>query len=251
MQAMSRLAAKNPGGLQDRGSHMRRLAVLISRAIHFLTTLTGNVGWALVITALLGRLLLHPLKSWTIRSLLIMEELNPQTQDLRERLAHDPPRLRRELSDLFKKSGIRAAWAPMVAALLELLLLFGLSGALWRGDHLSGWTFLGIPLDRAPCPGSLVPKPDCLLQVIRNPFLTMLVILVGATTFGGTASAPSDSHYAWWGSLLAVLFTWLSFGIPVGVSLFWIVWHALGVLEYTAAAKRRPSHVPSASTDSS
>jgi len=213
---------------------MRFLADLISRAFDFFFTLTGSAGWTFIIITLLARFLLSPLTRWSSRSMLKMRELAPQAEALRRRSKEDPTRLRRELADLSKRSGI-SPWTPMVAGLLQFLLFIALSRALWSPGHFRGQTFLGIPLDQAPCPGTLLPDLDCVLQLIQNPFLTLLPVLVTVTAHAAARSVPIDSRHNWWTALLAIVWGLLGLSLPAWISVFWIVWEGVQTIEYGAA----------------
>lgn len=221
---------------------IRALADMLAGALIALTSLTGNIGWAVVILTALIRLALHPLTRWGLKTLRRMQAAAPQVEALRGKYSQDPRRAREEIASLYRRNGINA-WTPTLPTVLQIPLLLALFQVLTRRDLFAGQTFLGIPLDAAPCSGSLTLDLSCFLQLIRNPFLALLPVAVVATTYVLQRLSVADTKQSRHFPFITLLAGVLSLYAPAVISLYWIASTAIQILEHNALL-RSPGFFP-------
>ncbi len=91
----------------------------------FFYQLTNSYGWALILFALVVRLVLVPLTAKSKKSSMKMSRLQPQVQYLQQKYANDQQKLSQEMQALYKAEGVSMG-GGCLWSLLPLLLLFPL-----------------------------------------------------------------------------------------------------------------------------
>ena len=87
--------------------------------------LTSSYGWALILFALVVRLILIPMTAKSKKSSMKMSRLQPQVQYLQKKYANDQQKLSQEMQALYKAEGVSMG-GGCLWSLLPLLLLFPL-----------------------------------------------------------------------------------------------------------------------------
>ena len=91
----------------------------------WLYQLTNSYGWALIIFALVVRLVLTPFTAKSKKSTMKMSRLQPQIQFLQKKYANDQQKLGQAMQELYKAEGVSMG-SGCLWSLLPLLLLFPL-----------------------------------------------------------------------------------------------------------------------------
>ncbi|MGN0989258.1 MAG: YidC/Oxa1 family membrane protein insertase [Eubacteriales bacterium] len=95
--------------------------------------LVGNYGWAIIIFAIIAKVLLFPLSIKTEKSRLQQQKLQPKLEELKRRYKNDPrnPKYNEQLQELYHKEGVSQS-AGCLPTLIQFPIIFGLWNAIRR-----------------------------------------------------------------------------------------------------------------------
>jgi YidC/Oxa1 family membrane protein insertase len=194
--------------------------------------LIGNYGIAIIIFAILVKLILYPLTKKSFESMAAMRELQPEMKAIQEKYKENPQKLQKETMKLYKKTGIN----PM-GACLPNLLQFPVLITLWRffqnSIEIRQKTFLWATDLSAPdyilsLPFDIPFLGDQVAGFVLLMTATMVVQtqLTGSAT--GTPSAGGPNMKAFQYILpLVLLFVFNNFA--AGLSLYYLIYNALSI----------------------
>ncbi len=202
--------------------------------LHFLYTLTGNYGVAILILTLLIRAVLYPLANKSYRAMSKMKQLQPEMMKIRERFGDDKARMNQELMALYKREKVN----PMSGCLpiiVQIPIFFSLYKVLFVSIEMRHAPFFGWIKDlSAPDPTSifnlfgLVPwDPPAFLQIGALP------ILMGVTMWlqQKLNPQPADPIQARVMMMLPIMFTFLFASFPAGLVLYWTWTNILSIAQ--------------------
>ena len=144
----------------------------------------GQMGVALVLLALVLRLLLWPLQTAQFKSMMAMQKVAPQIKKLQERFKGDPKRLQEEQMALYKTNKVNPL-AGCLPLLLQMPILFSVyyvvlqhkdlyahTNFLWIGSSLAAQfpKFMGVSLAQ---PDLILIAIYMISQYISMRFTTM------------------------------------------------------------------------------
>ena len=93
--------------------------------LDWLYQFTSNYGWALVLFAVLVKVILFPVTAKSKKSTMKMSRLSPRLQALQKKYANDPQKQNEAIRDLYKEEGVSMG-GGCLWALVPLLILFPL-----------------------------------------------------------------------------------------------------------------------------
>lgn len=139
---------------------------------------------ALILVALLVKLVTYPLNATQMRSMRAMQELQPQLKELQEKYKGNREEMAAKQMELYKEHGV-SPFGGCLPLLIQLPILFGLFRAIQiLGDDgtMAGERFFWVP-DLSLCePSPLCPdSPDGM--VLGFMAIPILVITMAATQF--------------------------------------------------------------------
>lgn len=214
---------------------LRPVQDLIASALGALTALTGNVGLAVILLTVIVRAIFHPLSRYGFKAIKKMQSLAPQMEVLRRKYREDPQRANQEIMGLYRTAGVNP-----LGGCLPTLVQFPVLIALWRVltqvERFQGQAFLGVPLDIRPG----------FSEIAAAPYLVVFPLLIAATSYLQQRMSITDPQQAKFFIFMPVLFAWLSFSFPVGLSLYWIASTVVGIVEYYIVLGRPGRPVPPA-----
>lgn len=139
---------------------------------------------ALILVALLVKLVTYPLNATQMRSMRAMQELQPQLKELQEKYKGKREELAAKQMELYKEHGV-SPFGGCLPLIIQLPILFGLFRAIQQlGDNgsMAGERFFWVP-DLAQCE----PSPLCADgpegMVLGFMAIPILVITMAATQF--------------------------------------------------------------------
>lgn len=196
------------------------LSILLS-----LHKLVRNYGAAIILMTILINIILYPLTIKRIKSTREMQALQPKIARLKERYRDDPQRMNKELMKLYKEHGINpmgGCW-PMLLQIPIFLALFNMlrEAIELRGAHFILWIKdLSEPDTLGMIPGIGIP-------------IRVLPILMGISMFyqqriSMISADPQQSRYM---KYLPLIFTFIFFGFPSGLVLYWLTSNLLTILQ--------------------
>ncbi len=206
----------------------------IFKILHFLYTLTGNYGIAILVLTLLIRGMMFPLANKSYRAMSKMKQLQPQMMKIRERFGDDKARMNQELMALYKREKVN----PMSGCLpivVQIPIFFSLYKVLFVSIEMRHAPFFGWIRDlSAPDPTTvfnlfgLIPwDPPSMLHIGALP------LLMGITMFlqQKLNPQPADPTQAKVMMLLPVMFTFLFARFPAGLVLYWTWTNILSIAQ--------------------
>jgi YidC/Oxa1 family membrane protein insertase len=208
----------------------------VFKAIHWLIP---NYGIAIIVFAVLMKILLHPLILPQLRSAQRMQLLAPELQKIREKYKDDLQAQQRELFRLYQEYGINpmSGCLPM---LLQLPILYAL------------WAVLNYSIELRQTPFVLwitdLSVPDRLVQLpFRLPlfgfdYISGLALLMGIALFVQQRLSLTDPRQRWMVYVFPVLLTLLFSAFPAGLNLYYFTFNLLSIAHqlYLTRFRKKP-----------
>jgi len=199
--------------------------------LHWLNSVIGNMGWAIIALTLIIKLVLLPLAYKSYVSMAKMKELQPQMEKIKERAGDDRQQLQKEMMALYKKEKVNPA-SGCLPILLQIPIFFSLYKVIFVTLELRHAPWFGWLRDlSAPDPSSLfnlfgllpwsAPEPGTILALI---FIGILPILLGISMWlqQKLNPAPTDPTqkmiFAW----MPWVFMFMLGSFASGLVVYWI-----------------------------
>jgi YidC/Oxa1 family membrane protein insertase len=191
------------------------IGIVIFGLMKKLYAVTGNWGWAIVLTTLIIKLLFYKLNSISFRSMAAMRNLQPKLQQIRERCGEDKQKLAQATMELYKREKVNplGGCLPMLVQIPVFLALY--------------WVLAGsVELRQAPF----------ILWIhdlsAKDPYY-VLPLLMGLTIFIQQWLSPKapDPMQQKVMMMMPVIFTALFLSFPAGLVLYWVVNNTLSILQ--------------------
>jgi YidC/Oxa1 family membrane protein insertase len=188
---------------------------------------THNYGIDIIILTILIKILFYPLSVKSFKSMKEMQKLQPQVMKLKEKYKNDKQKLNQEMMGLYKTRGVNpmGGCLPMVIQIPVFFALYkALSGAIeLRHAHFIWWiNDLSAPEDLfsfvIPGMGYTVP--------IRILPLIMGITQVIQQKMTPTSADPLQEKMM---LFMPIFFTFLFWGFPAGLVLYWLVNNVISI----------------------
>ncbi|MDA3889991.1 MAG: membrane protein insertase YidC, partial [Allgaiera sp.] len=199
--------------------------------LHFIHSIVGNMGVAIILLTVFLKLLVFPLAYKSYVSMARMKELQPEIEKLKERAGDDRAAMQKEMMQLYKEKKVNPA-AGCLPMLLQVPIFFSLYKVIYVTIELRQAPFVGWVRDLSqPDPSSILnlfglfpwPTPgiDSPLHIIS---LGLLPILLGISMWlqqklnPAPADATQKMIFAW----MPWVFMFMLGSFPSGLVLYWI-----------------------------
>ena len=243
-------------------------------AIHNGMTSIGigsNFAWGLAIIALtlLVRLLMHPLTAKQMKSMQKMQKLQPQLKVLQEKYADDKDKLNQETMALYKDNKVNPASGclPLIIQLPIFILLYGVLYDLTKTEAFTNVTFFGVNLGGSVLTtvsealnlvdesGVRIPDEQLgFVMVFLSSFTNLgllfsnlgtwifnfilLVLIAYLTWLQQHLTSAGNSQMAMMNWFMPLFLTFICFGLPGGVLLYWGVSSLMGIIHQMRVSKK-------------
>ena len=230
-----------------------------------------NFAWGLAIIALtlLVRLLMHPLTAKQMASMQKMQKLQPQLQVLQEKYADDKDKLNQETMALYKENNVNPASGclPLIIQLPIFILLYGVLYDLTKTEAFTNVTFLGVNLGGSVLTtvadalrlvdesGVRIPNEQLgFMMVFFSSFTNLsllfsnigiwianfilLILIAYLTWLQQHLSTAGNSQMAMMNWFMPLFLTFICFGLPGGVLLYWGVSSLMGIIHQMRVSKK-------------
>ena len=202
---------------------MGTLIDFVTNSLEWLYQLTVQMGFpsyalAIVLLTVIIKILLYPLTYKQMKSMKVMQELQPKIKELDRKYKTDPKKKQEAMMELYKQHG-----ANPMSGCLPLLIQFPILIALFRGlqtfqpSNMEHYNFLWIKdLGQADPTGIILP------------------VLVGLATFAQqyvTSPNTSDPTQKTMLYAMPILFGFMTRSFPAGLALYWIIFSIVGGLQ--------------------
>jgi YidC/Oxa1 family membrane protein insertase len=201
--------------------------------LNFLYGYLHNYGWAIIFVTLIIKAAFWPIAHKGMKSMKVMQKLQPKMAKLREKYANDKERLNKEMIQLYQtyKVNPMGGCLPM---LLQIPVFFALYKVLLQTIELRHAPFMLWITD--------LSAPDRLYIGFDIPMLgglPVLTLLMGASMFlqqkmTPTAADPTQAKIM---MFLPVVFTFMFLNFASGLVLYWFLNNLLSIAQQYAINK--------------
>ena len=237
------------------GSLWSSFGDIFANIIVFFYSFTHNYGIAIILMTILIRVILYPLMQKQMVSMREMQKIQPLMKEVQEKYKNDKERLNRELMALYKEHKINpmSGCLPLLIQMPILILLFqvlrqfnekiysvynGNPGFLWLKD-------LSLPDQLIKLPGN---------GIFGIQYLGIMPFLIaGSMYYQQKMTATPDSTGKAGGSaeqtqkmmtiMMPLLIGFMSFSLPSGLTLYWLISTLLGIGQQYLINKKIPAVV--------
>ncbi len=199
--------------------------------LHWLYSLIGNMGWAIIALTLIIKAIVFPLAYKSYVSMARMKELQPEMEKLKERAGDDRQKMQKEMMELYKREKVNPA-AGCLPILVQIPIFFSLYKVILVTLELRHAPWFGWIKDlSAPDPSSLMnlwgilpwgtPEPGSLLALI---FIGVLPLGLGVSMWlqqklNPTPTDPTQAAvFAW----MPWIFMFMLGSFASGLVIYWI-----------------------------
>jgi len=193
------------------------------KGIHWLVP---NYGIAIIVFAVLMKLLLHPLILPQLRSAQRMQLLAPELQKIREKYKDDLQAQQRELFRLYQEYGINPM-SGCLPLLLQLPILYALWAVLNYSIELRQTPFMLWIVDLS-VPDRLVTLPFR-IPLFGFNYISGLALLMGVAVFLQQRLSVTDPRQRWMVYVFPLLLTLLFSAFPAGLNLYYFTFNVLSI----------------------
>lgn len=177
----------------------------------------GNMGWAILILALVVRLALLPLTLHLARKMLAnqrkIKALQPQVEAIRQRLAASPREMMGEISRLYKENGAHILDRSSLIGMLVQLPVFGLLYKAISNAASGSGSFLWI---------KSLASPDAVLTAV-------VLVLTAIAAYYFPAAAPETAMLMIVVQVLVTAF--ILWQLSAAIGLYWAATSSVGVMQ--------------------
>lgn len=220
-------------------SKIKDLIVALMRWIY---GFTGNYGWAIIIIAVAFKLVTWPLNQMQAKSMKKMTAIKPELDALNEKYADEPQEKQKQLMELYRKHKINPAkgcFPIMIQMPIFVALFSAFSEAieLWQSPFVLWMTDLSRPdtvlaLNNLPVVGefhlNILPLLMVGSQILYQQFTTM-------------TADPQQKMLMY---MMPLVFVFMFWSMPSGVTLYWTLQNVLGIVWQIAANRFSDTDTP-------
>jgi len=187
---------------------------------------TGNYGIDIILLTILIKILFYPLTQKSMSSMRKMQELAPILTKLKEKYKDDPSRLNQETMNLYKTYKINplSGCLPMLAQIPVFIALYKALLVTIELRHAPFFLWLND-----------LSAPEHLWDIAVAGYtipIRLLALLMGVSMFAQqkmTPSAGMDPAQQKMMLFMPVLFTFMFWGFPTGLVIYWLVNNILSI----------------------
>jgi len=203
----------------------------IFAVLHWLNSVIGNMGWAIIGLTLIIKAVLFPLAYKSYVSMAKMKELQPEMEKLKEAAGDDRQKMQQGMMELYRKNKVNPA-SGCLPILLQIPIFFSLYKVIFVTLELRHAPWIGWIQDlSAPDPSSILnlfgllpyatPEPSSIFYILS---LGILPILLGISMWiqQKLNPAPTDPTQAMIFAWMPWVFMFMLGSFASGLVLYWI-----------------------------
>jgi YidC/Oxa1 family membrane protein insertase len=194
---------------------IRPFALLILWMFTAMHAVIPNYGVAIILFALVIKVLFHPLTKKSTLSMRQMQQLQPRMEKLKERHKGDSQRLNQEMMKLYKESGINPL-SGCITLLPQMPIFFALYQVFRTTIELRGAHFVGWLTDLSQ----------------KDPYYVLPIIMT-ISFFLQQRLSTRDPKQKMLTYILPLVFGFFFKDVPAGLTLYWTVFNIFSVIEMT------------------
>ena len=204
---------------------------IVAPTLAFLHGFIPSYGWAIVLFALLVKLVLWPLTAVSYRSQARMRELQPQMAAIKEKYADDPAKVQEATMAMYRDAGVNP-----LGGCLPMLLQYPILIALWRFFQstlvLRGESFLWAKDLSAPDPVLSLPFTIPFVGDFLAGFtILMAASMVISMRLAGTSGAAAGTQQKVIMYMMPLIFFLFFNRFPSGLSLYYLAFNLFSIVQ--------------------
>ena len=187
------------------------LSLLTLRTLRLLYRFTRNYGLAIILLAIIIRIILYPLTHTSLKSMKNMQKLTPEMDKLKRKHKDDKEQLNREMLALYKRHKVNPM-SGCLPLLVQLPFLYAIFTTLQTAIDLRGTPFILWVKDLSD----------------KDPYY-VLPVLMGISMFVQQKMSTKDPQQAKAMAFMSFIFTFTFMGFPSGLVLYWLFQNVLSI----------------------
>jgi YidC/Oxa1 family membrane protein insertase len=200
---------------------------------------------AVLVMAVIVKVVTQPLTSKQQQSMKRMQELQPKLAELQKRYKDDREKLSQAQMEMYKEQGVNP-FGGCLPLIIQMVVLFGLwraimnlAGTESEPGRMAGARFLWIP-DLSQCE----PSPMCGGEFAMLPWavpLLLIAMVISQMAYQHYLTPPTQSSdpqqqaMATMTKLMPLLFAYIFIRFPSGMVLYYTMFNAVGLLQMGAS----------------
>jgi YidC/Oxa1 family membrane protein insertase len=222
---------------------------LLRQLLELFVKLIPNWGVAIILLTLVTKIVFLPLTFKSSESMARMATLNPKIQEIRTRLKDKPERMNQEMAELYKKEKVNPL-SGCLPLLLQIPIFFALYTLLNTQFELRGAMFIPGWIPDLSVAESVYELPTPIFGFLTDIRLLPLIML-GTQLLSSKIMQPpsadaSASQMKLMNYAMPVVFLFMLYNMPSGLTLYWTVQNLLSVVQqvYINWTKKRKPAAP-------
>jgi YidC/Oxa1 family membrane protein insertase len=189
------------------------VSALLLKCLVLFHKVIPNYGVAIILVALLTKIVFYPLTQSSLRTMKVMHRLQPEVNALREKHKSDPAKMNQAMMNLYKEHKVNpmGGCLPM---LLQLPVFLALYQVLLHSIELRSAGFVWWIKD--------LSAPDLVGYIGGFPIHVLPIIMTGST-FLLQSQTPVDPRQAFMMYLMPLMMLYIMYSLPSGVIIYWTV----------------------------
>lgn len=213
----------------------RPIAVAMLWFLRLLHSIVGNWGLAIIVFAILMKLVFYPLTRTQTKQMRQMQLLQPKLNELKVKYKNDSKKLNTETMQLYKLYKINPA-SGCLPLLIQMPVFWALYAVLRNAIEMRG-AALGLWLQDMSEPDALFGHLPQGLPMIGGAAIGLLPILMGVSSIAQTLMTSTDKKNIAMTIIMPVFITLIFLNMPSGLQLYWFLYNVLSVGESLIAMK--------------
>ncbi|MCX5782608.1 MAG: membrane protein insertase YidC [Elusimicrobia bacterium] len=191
--------------------------------LHFIKNITNNFGWAIIILTVIMQIIVAPLTIKSFKASAAMKQLQPHIKELQDKYKNDSKRLNAEVLNLYKTQKVNplGGCLPMI---LQLPIFWALFTTLRNAYELRGANWILWVKDLS-APDSVAAFGSFNLNILP------LIMGIGMFLQQKMMTVQTDQMQARMMYMMPVIFTFMFWGFPSGLVIYWLTNSVLTMLE--------------------
>ncbi|MFO7914775.1 MAG: membrane protein insertase YidC [Candidatus Krumholzibacteriales bacterium] len=211
---------------------LRFFSVIILKIMVFLRQFIPNYGVIIIIMSILTKLLFYRLTHKSFKSMKDMQRLQPRIKKLQEKYKDDREALNKETMKLYKEAGVNPL-GGCLPLLLQMPVFIALFQVLRNTIELRNAPFV-LWINNLSAPDALFSF-GVTLPILGDTFNLLPLIMGGAmvlqSKLGGGGTAAPGAQQKMMQTMMPIVFTFIFYGMPSGLVLYWIVNNLLTITQ--------------------
>ncbi len=217
--------------------------------LHWLYSLLGNFGLAIIAFTILVKLALFPLANKSYRSMNRMKQLQPEMKKLQERFKEDRQRMNQELMALYRREKVNPV-SGCLPIVVQIPVFFALYKVLFVSLEMRQAPFFGWIKDLSQLDPTNIFNLFGLLPFTPPDFLHIGIwpLIMGGSMYlqQKLNPQPTDPTQARIMMMLPVIFTFLLARFPAGLVIYWATNNILSIAQQWWIMRQMNKSAPAA-----